>query len=256
MTNDDEVTVDVEKVAFALYQKMRERDAELAEAEAAREYDDWEARTVEYESQKVNELRRERDELAEQVNELGRAAKKHKVLSEAIDYLDGRITHVVRPGYSKMIEPIEEAVVRTDAYGRREYQLIGLLPYHDRDGHLKINTYSDGSGAWTDVIPCKSLDEAHRVVRELFAADVALWQKRDTLPHGSPRQHLKTTPHAWLPYRDSGVELDWPAELIELLNEQILSGLRKRVTSADEAYKKARAELSKAKLFKIEGGES
>jgi len=74
------------------------------------------------------------------------------------DFVDGKITHLFYLcNYSPRITEFRKDV---DEYSRGELKLLTLHGNTKGDLQWKINRYSDGSGSYTEIIPCRSLDQA------------------------------------------------------------------------------------------------
>lgn len=88
------------------------------------------------------------------------------------DFIEKRITHVLRVGYGYEIVTIDQAFAENGVYSRKGQKLLTL--YGDAGGNLswRLNQYSDGSGWAEDVVPCLSLEEAERCRRERIADDL------------------------------------------------------------------------------------
>lgn len=119
-------------------------------------------------------------DLQRQERELESAVSKFPELATAIDFLEGRITHVaVTPSYGKSsVAPLSEYLCMENDYGRTEgIKLLALFGTDtDRKCRWRVNRYYDGSGSWTEVVPFKSEADAWAYLRADFEAAVALWR--------------------------------------------------------------------------------
>lgn len=112
-------------------------------------------------------------------------------LQVAIDFLEGRITHVMIESYSKVeIIPLSEALAYHDdrSFGSRTENGLKLLCLF---GHEKgkpprwaINRYYDGSGSNTTVVPFKSEAEARAELQSRADAAVIAWRIDNRLFNG------------------------------------------------------------------------
>lgn len=111
------------------------------------------------------DARRERLELDKKLREI-------PALRHLNDFIEKRITHVLRVGYGYEILTVEQAFAENGVYSRKGQKLLAL--YGDASGNLtwRLNQYSDGSGWAEDVVPCLSLDEAEQCRRERIADDL------------------------------------------------------------------------------------
>jgi len=87
----------------------------------------------------------------------------------------GEYTHVVFPQYLEIKEWDHKLFTRCDDYQRNQFEslrLISLFGNWNKRLSLnwKVNTYQDGSGSWSSIIPCKSLEEAIETARGIVDA--------------------------------------------------------------------------------------
>ena len=93
-------------------------------------------------------------EIKERISKITR----HEKLKRLEDYLDGKITHIVKCGYCSY--NIVETKDLKDGYDGKEIKLITMYGSSKGDILWKANEYKDGSGSWMTIIPCLSYDEA------------------------------------------------------------------------------------------------
>jgi hypothetical protein len=144
--------------------------------------------------QQVSELDRElnakRMELAgAERNKIAmeKAAAKYPCIREALDFIEGRITHVVKwSGYgAATIHAMPDAFEDVEMWGgRRQVDGMKLLClFGTNKNHQQtwgLNQYRDGSGAgWTTVWPARSEAEARAKVQELMDAAIAAFRSGD-----------------------------------------------------------------------------
>lgn len=225
---------EIKTLAAELRQTMHELDRQTQK----QEYDEWEEGQYRVHSTRVRGLQREISDLEEKgrtiTKELSAAVKRHEVLAPVIEFLDGKIVYAVRQDGAPMITQGAEMFSYRDGYSRKP-MLLSLRPnlMQTKRGSMRgddigqweisgwlLNTWGDGSGSDMRVIPCRSLEEAHDHVRRLFAADVEQWRKQ--LAGDVKREHMNHSLmnlNYWKKYQESGVELDWPADLTEHYNQ-------------------------------------
>jgi hypothetical protein len=116
-----------------------------------------------------------------------KAAAKYPDLADALDFIEGRITHVVQwSGYGgAVIVTIKDALEdRDNHYGRVTVNGMKLLCLFGtgKDGsrQWKVNQYRDGSGSsWATVWPARSEDEARAKLRAMVDEVLAAWRSGD-----------------------------------------------------------------------------
>lgn len=144
-----------------------------------------------------------RDALAKlkaEIAELEAARAKYPDIQTAIDFFEGRITHVVeeRAWDAPKIVPLQEFLGKTDDYGRfAGLRLIGLFGVDARGKKTRWarSHYTDGSGSNVYFTPFLSEADAQAHVRRLAETAFALW--RD----GKKQLHVATR------FADAGITL-------------------------------------------------
>lgn len=120
--------------------------------------------------------------------EMEKAAAKYPCIQQALDFIEGRITHVVKHGYDgATIHKMPEAFEQIDTWhGRRKHEGMKLLNLFGTDEHGRgcawgLNTYRDGSGSGstTAIWPARSEAEARAKVEELVDAALEAWRSGD-----------------------------------------------------------------------------
>jgi hypothetical protein len=142
----------------------------------------------------VDALRQQAADLHAQMREIERnktqmekAAAKYPDIQDALDFIEGRITHVVKWGNygAATIHTLPEAFEDVDAWGgRRQIDGMKLLCLFGTDRNGKrvwgLNQYRDGSGSsWGTIWPARSEDEAQAKIGELFNAALDAWRSGD-----------------------------------------------------------------------------
>lgn len=138
--------------------------------------------------EQVRELDREltakRAELADAERNktaMQKAAAKYPCIRDALDFIEGRITHVVKwSGYgAATIHAMPEAFEQSDTfYGKKKREGMKLLNLFGIDEHGRstawgLNTYRDGSGSTVQIWPARSEEEARAKVQEMVDAAMA-----------------------------------------------------------------------------------
>lgn len=166
-----------------------------------------------------------------------KAAAKYPCIQQALDFIEGRITHVVSwSGYGgAKIETLKDAFEDVNTWGgRRTFEGMKLLNLFGTDKSGKIvawglNEYRDGSGTDRKQIwPAHSEGHAMQIVGDLFFKAIEAWrtgEKNWQHGHVAIDDTLKqnpwlTAPNDWLEYQ-KGIKAKHRAERIEKLREEI-----------------------------------
>lgn len=170
-------------------------------------------------------------EAEKKIIEARKAAEKYPDIRTALDMIEGRITHVVVQKYgSPRIETLDEVLKdRMDRYDGGRLKLICLYGDPERRD-WRIHDYSDGSGSSTRIIPARGLEDAQRIVRELFAAAVDKWRS-------SSRKDV----HMVTKFRNCGVDLDWPDDVVEAAAAAERAARDSRIAEAQKKLAEAQA---------------
>jgi hypothetical protein len=127
---------------------------------------------------KILDLERQKDTMLNERTECLKRINEVEALKGIDDYIQGKITHfIVTPPhqpYDISIKPFSEAMEEVSNH-RYNKSLKLLTLFGDTKGQLgwKINAYSDGSGSWTNVVPCRSLEEAQEKIKSIVAAEIS-----------------------------------------------------------------------------------
>lgn len=177
-------------------------------------------------------------DLQTQQKELEAAIAKFPELGTAIDFLEGRITHVaVTPSYgASKVHELSEYLTMKDDYGRAEgLKLLCLFGTCDRNGRNErrwhVNRYYDGSGSWTHVVPFKSEAEANAHLRTEFEAELTAWRSGET-------RHKAHDRSAGIP------EDQWPDDWREYVADLKVKNAAKRVSDLREQIAAIEAEAA------------
>jgi len=168
--------------------------------------------------------------------EMEKAAAKYPCIQQALDFIEGRITHVVKwSGYSApTIHTLPEAFEDVDTWGgHRKVDGMKLLCLFGTDtrGRTKwgLNKYRDGSGgSWTQIHPAQSEAEARARVQDLVDAALTAWRSGEDrwqvgqvpLVETFKTHDWLTPPEDWLAHRESVEDNNRQKKLAEL-REQI-----------------------------------
>jgi hypothetical protein len=121
--------------------------------------------------------------------EMEKAAANYPCIQQALDFIEGRITHVVKwSGYGAVtIHTMPEAFEQIKSWGGRSttegMKLLSLFGTDERGRKVGwgLHEYRDGSGSGTTTIwPAKSEAEARAKVEELLNAALDAWRAGDT----------------------------------------------------------------------------
>jgi hypothetical protein len=170
-----------------------------------------------------------------------KAAAKYPCIQQALDFIEGRITHVVKwTGYGDpTIHTLPEAFEDVDTWGgHRKVDGMKLLCLFGTDtrGQTKwgLNQYRDGSGgSWTQIWPAQSEAEARARVQEMVDAALKSWrsgEERWHVGHIGLVETYKT--HDWLTPPD-----DWlahRAEQEEKMRQQKIDKLREELAKLEK----------------------
>lgn len=187
--------------------------------------------------EQVRELDREltikRKEIADAgrtKTEMEKAAAKYPCIQQALDFIEGRITHVVVHDYTAKIKTLEEAFSQVDTWGgRRKFEGMKLLNLFGTDEKGRsvawgVNTYRDGSGSLTNQIwPAYSEGHAKQIVAKLITEAVETWRKG-----GRPEIYIQDTlaqnpwltpPEDWIAHVEAQKEKQRAAKIEKLRAE-------------------------------------
>jgi hypothetical protein len=154
-----------------------------------------------------------------------KAAAKYPCIRDALDFIEGRITHVVKwGGYgAATIHAMPEAFQQIDTWGGRKthegMKLLSLFGTDERGRSVGwgLHQYRDGSGSSTTQIwPARSEGEAQTKVQELRDAAIAAFRTGDEkwwLGHIGVQATLDANP--WMTVPD-----DWAAHMAEKKEKQ------------------------------------
>lgn len=165
------------------------------------------------------------------------AAAKYPCIQQALDFIEGRITHVVSwTGYGgAKIETLKEAFTQEDTWGgRRAFEgmkLLNLFGTNEkgRSTAWGLNAYRDGSGSSQKQIwPAHSEGHAMQIVGDLFFKAVEAWRTGEKNWHTGQvniddtlkQNPWLTAPDDWLEHQ-KGIKAKHRAERIEKLREEI-----------------------------------
>jgi hypothetical protein len=158
----------------------------------------------------------------------------HPDLTRLADWIAGRVTHVVRHSYGKL-EVLTFAETFTDKDKHREPGLKLLTLYGMPHGGVAtyMNSYRDGSGSDTAVIPCTSREDAQAVAQKFIDEQVATWRAEPKRAH----------------YLDQFVTcalalgLTVPEEVNAYLHAERVSRVRAHLEKTADAFAKAQGDL-------------
>lgn len=112
----------------------------------------------------------------ENSDELSRLNDQKLALRNLRDFIDGKITHFVMTAQygGTQIKTFDEALKR-EYDGKPCLRLLSL--YGESGGKIvwKISEYQDGSGSKSNAVPCTSLEDAQKIMREVIQPRVDKW---------------------------------------------------------------------------------
>jgi hypothetical protein len=207
---------------------------------------------------KRDELAREVAELRNEVSQIERnkkmqkAAEKYPEIQDALDFIEGRITHiVVQNTYGETtIQTMPEAFQDVDRWGgRSEVKGMKLLCLFGTDIHGKtlwgLNQYRDGSGSgWTTIWPARSELEARHRVQRLLDDALEVWRAGDAKAardYTNIQQTLDANP--WIT-----VPADWTAHIAaikEKARQQKIDKLRAELTALEAGVQPSQKNVEK-----------
>lgn len=159
--------------------------------------------------------------------EMEKAAAKYPCIQQALDFIEGRITHVVVHGYGgPEIKTLQEAFEDVDTWGGRRrvdgMKLLNLFGTDEKGRSVAwgLNQYRDGSGALKcQIDPARSEGHAMQIVNKLLVEAVEIWREGGR-PEISIADTLKKNP--WLTAPD-----DWTAHIEAKQTEQRAAKIEK-----------------------------
>lgn len=170
-----------------------------------------------------NDIRAGQRDYASKIDKLKRLPQ----LELLEDFVDGKITHLFyQCNYSPMITEFRKDV---DEYSRGELKLLTLHGNTKGDLQWKINRYSDGSGGYTEVVPCISFEQAK--------------EKAQMWINGLEKERYTNT----LGKFASEHGLTIPAEFIKHEQQKRYSEITKRLDELKEKTSQVEKELLEAK---------
>jgi hypothetical protein len=95
--------------------------------------------------------------------------KKYSALKHIEDFVEEKITHYVVQHYGSPEIITQEEIRMNDRYDNG-FRLLSLFGKSNGDLEWRLSHYSDGSGGYTEVFPCLSLDDAKANVQEYIDA--------------------------------------------------------------------------------------
>lgn len=230
---------EIKQLAVEIRNSIEDIDHEERQAE----FEQWESETYEAKSEQLDAIRAEIDSARATLADVQERSKHAPVITQVLDFLDGTITHIVQPDGPVLIKTTEDALNAQDGH-KRTLRMLSLL-WSPKEGVVRpdwrINRYSDGSGFDSRAIPCRSFEDAQKIVRKMFDDDVALWRRSLKGPlNSSDRSSLKTRAYQWRPYLKSGAIPDesWPLDLLELIDSESMEAYEVEVSRAKKALDK------------------
>jgi hypothetical protein len=140
-----------------------------------------------------------------------KAAAKYPCIQQALDFIEGRITHVVVHHYSGALKiaTLKETFEQTDTWhGRRKFEGMKLLNLFGTDENGRnvawgLNQYRDGSGSsCVQIDPARSEGHAMQIVSARLLEAVEIWRSggnpRISIPITLDENPWLTPPDDWI----------------------------------------------------------
>ena len=191
-----------------------------------------------------NEARKECEAAQQKVLNMKALAEKHDALRDLVDYLEGRITHIVIiPSYGAPSIALLDSILTGTGDSHDKWQrAIGLfavpnlaqVPDRRRVVSWRSSHYRDGSESWTEFIPCRSEVEARRRVRAQVDEKAREWRQDGKLPYWFAEVATK---FPWL---------DLPSDVAEAMRKQRLDSLTSACDKARKDFHEVEAALAEA----------
>jgi hypothetical protein len=183
---------------------------------------------------KASKAREDVAELCKRHQEIVEAAKKYPDISMVLDFIEGRITHVVEMNvWSKpKVTPLEDALKDTFENTRESKMKLLALFGNQESIHWGINRYSDGSGLWTTIIPAKGLDDARRIIKEFADKEIEDWRNDS----GEKRLHVLAR------YGEGEFGIELPSDIQKAIDDKAAKLKAARIAKAEEDLAKAKAD--------------
>lgn len=190
------------------------------------------------------ELRAKRQEIADAAKNkaaMEKAAAKYPCIQQALDFIEGRITHIVKHDYGGAeILTLKEAFESVDTWGgRKTYEGMKLLNLFGTDDKGRstawgLNRYRDGSGGSTEIWPARGEDEARQIVIDLFEKAIEAWRS------GDPKWHVG---HVGIqPTLDKNLWLNAPDDWLAHIKVQKAENRAKRIAKLQDEIKRLETE--------------
>lgn len=156
------------------------------------------------------------------------ALKKYDALQRVDDFLAGKITHYVIWSERAAVPVPRVSSVEAERCGdgnaHQPLKLLTLFGNAQRSLEWKLNHYSDGSGNYSNCLPCCSLEEAIEKARAIVVASLEKY-KNEAQTNLRLAELLVQAAKAF----DAPV----PDGFIKLLNEQKIRGLQDKVKECE-----------------------
>lgn len=181
--------------------------------------------------------KREADQgLAEEIEARKARVAQHAQLKRLDDFITkGVACYVVDNSYGE-IEVLNFGDSHAEYGGRNSFRLLSLFGNSKGQLDWKLNTYADGSGSYTECIPCASKEDARAAIAERLNARWEMWR------NGTKAGHLAAYAKAAVAH-GLPIPEDVAAQIAKDKEEQ----KRKNLEHCEKALAEAQANLTKAR---------
>lgn len=184
---------------------------------------------------KLRGLRKEVKDFETTHTERIKCLQQFKGLELLEKFVKGEITHYVeiRSYSNPKIIPFDKTEADyTDGQGVRSLKLLSLFGKATGDLEWRLSHYSDGSGSYSTVIPCVSLEEAEQIIRNWIKDTVA--DNLDTNTNSSPSRKIIELAKEY--------KYELPTEYIELVVKREKENYNKKVQKLEKELADVKAQ--------------
>lgn len=172
--------------------------------------------------------------------------QRHKGIELLENFIDGKITHYVEINYGtpKIIPFNESESDFAEGKGVRRLRLLSLFGKATEDLEWGLNEYRDGSGRYSTVIPCVSLETACQVVKDWIKETV----EKDMDPENKDNRPGRSIINLAKEY-----EYVLPKEYIEAVVRKEEEVRQKKIEKLEKELADAKANKPEIDLFEDDG---
>lgn len=170
-------------------------------------------------------------------------ARKSVALERIRDFVDGRITHYVvnSTGYVSIVTG--HALPYMEGRSEQGTKLLCLFGKSDGDWSWRINDYKDGSGSWSGVYPCTSMEEAQQKANAAIRSAVSMSADRfrHSIQSGVVLDGENMATFLKLNAESRQTALKWAREALAKA-DAVYQQVKEEADAADVAWRQAKAE--------------